>query len=202
MPERLTLSVLALAARAGLLTTLVQAGVLLPVSALGASLLGLAVLDRGETGRHRWQSLAVGLICVSVLLRVCYAAVVELLPEETYYWNYSQHLALGYLDHPPVVAWLIRAGTTLLGDHAFGVRSGALLCGLLTSLFVYRTARDLFGPQAALAALLLANTLPFFFLAGMIITPDAPLTACWAASVYFLQQALVGGRRGRGGVPA
>ena len=126
LPARLTLSVLALVVRAGLLTTLVQSGLPLSLAALGASLLGLAVLDRGEVGRHRWQSLAVGLVCVSVLLRLCYAASVELLPEETYYWNYSQHLALGYLDHPPMVAWLIRAGTTLFGDHAFGVRAGAL----------------------------------------------------------------------------
>ena len=30
----------------------------------------------------------------------------------------------------------------------------------------------------------------------MIVTPDAPLTACWAAAVYYLQQALVAGRSG------
>jgi dolichol-phosphate mannosyltransferase len=52
--------------------------------------------------------------------------------------------------------------------------------------------RNLFGREAALAALLLAQGLPFFFLAGLLITPDAPLTAAWAASLYFLERALVG----------
>ena len=43
-------------------------------------------------------------------------------------------------------------------------------------------------------ALVLMQVLPFFFLAGMLITPDAPLTAAWAAALYFLERALVAGR--------
>ena len=32
-----------------------------------------------------------------------------------------------------------------------------------------------------------------FFVAGLLITPDAPLAAAWAAALYFLHRALVGG---------
>ena len=36
--------------------------------------------------------------------------------------------------------------------------------------------------------------LPYaFFVAGLLITPDAPLAAAWAAALYFLHRALVGG---------
>ena len=42
------------------------------------------------------------------------------MPEETYYWNYSRHLDIGYLDHPPMVGWLIWLGTAVFGDY--GVR--------------------------------------------------------------------------------
>ena len=142
----------------------------------------------------RWRALAIGLVVCSVLLRLIYCSQIELLPEETYYWNYSRHLDIGYLDHPPMVAWLIRAGTTLLGDSELGVRAGALLCGLLSSVFIYRLTRNLFDEAAALVALVLMQGLPFFFFSGILMTPDAPLTAAWAALLYFLERALIAGR--------
>jgi dolichol-phosphate mannosyltransferase len=40
----------------------------------------------------------------------------------------------------------------------------------------------------------LMQVLPFFFLAGMLMTPDAPLTAAWAGTLYFLERALMAGR--------
>ena len=136
----------------------------------------------------RRLALALGYLLV---VRLIFAARVELMPEETYYWNYSRHLDIGYLDHPPLIAWLIRAGTTLFGNTAFGVRVGALCCGVATAFFVYRLARNIFGDTVALYALLLAQALPFFFFSGVLMTPDAPLTAAWAATAYFLERALV-----------
>jgi dolichol-phosphate mannosyltransferase len=130
------------------------------------------------------------------ILRLVYSAQIELLPEETYYWNYARHLDIGYLDHPPLVAWLIHGGTLLFGDTEFGVRFPALACGVVTSVFVYRLTRNVFGEPSALLAVMFAQALPFFFLSGMLMTPDAPLTAAWAASLYYLERALVAGRSG------
>jgi dolichol-phosphate mannosyltransferase len=141
-----------------------------------------------------WRALAVGFVVCTVLLRLIYASRIELLPEETYYWNYSRHLDIGYLDHPPMVAWLIRVTTTVLGESEFGVRAGAILCGVIASLFVYRLTRELFDDASALVALVFMQVLPFFFFSGMMMTPDAPLTAAWAALLYYLHQALIAGR--------
>jgi dolichol-phosphate mannosyltransferase len=123
-----------------------------------------------------------------------YLGSVELLPEEAYYWDYSRHLDIGYLDHPPMVAWLIRAGTAVFGQSQFGVRIGALCSGVIASVFIYRLTRNLLGEAGATAALALSQVLPFFFLSGLLMTPDAPLTAAWAASLYYLERALVAGR--------
>jgi len=142
----------------------------------------------------RWHALALGFVVCAVLLRLIYSSRIELLPEETYYWNYSRHLDIGYLDHPPMVAWLIRAGTTLFGESEFGVRSGAILCGAIASWFVYRLTRALFDDASALVALVLMQVLPFFFFGGIMMTPDAPLTAAWAALLYYLHQALIADR--------
>jgi dolichol-phosphate mannosyltransferase len=138
------------------------------------------------------RRLAIGLIASAVVLRLIFAGSVEMMPEEAYYWSYSRHLDFGYLDHPPMVAWLIRLGTDLFGQTEFGVRAGALCCGAVTSVFVYKLARNLFGEAGALAALLMTQTLPYFFLSGFLMTPDAPLAAAWAASLYFLERALIG----------
>jgi dolichol-phosphate mannosyltransferase len=142
-----------------------------------------------------WRRFALILIFGSFALRLVFAGTVEMLPEETYYWSYARHLDIGYLDHPPMVAWLIRVGTWFFGQNEFGVRIGALICGLITSLYVYRLTRNLFGDAAALAALLLASILPFFFLSGLLLTPDSPMTAAWAASLYHLERALIADQR-------
>ncbi len=137
---------------------------------------------------------AFGIAGISILLRVLYAAQIELLPEEAYYWNYSRHPDFSYLDHPPMVAWLIWAGTHALGENELGVRAGALVCGALATLFSYRLTRHLFGGVAAIFALVLMQTLPFLFLSGILMTPDSPLTAAWAALLYCLERALLAGR--------
>ncbi|MGO9514498.1 MAG: glycosyltransferase family 39 protein [Steroidobacteraceae bacterium] len=141
-----------------------------------------------------WRAGALGLVACALLLRLIYSGQVELLPEEAYYWNYSRHLDFGYLDHPPMVGWLIGAGTAAFGDTELGVRIGALCCGVIASFFMYRLTRNLFGEPSGLAAVTLMQTLPFFFLAGMLMTPDAPLTATWAAAMYFLERAMIAGR--------
>jgi dolichol-phosphate mannosyltransferase len=199
-PRWLTVALMALFLRGGVLALLTQRWGMAPqVSIVFAVALGLCVTVPGfsyalksDEQRARSRAFAFGVIAYALVLRLVYAGSVELMPEETYYWNYSRHLAFGYLDHPPMVAWLIRLGTAVFGQSEFGVRAGALCCGAITSFFVYRLARNLFDEASALAALLLAQALPFFFMSGLLMTPDAPLTAAWAASLYFLERALIG----------
>jgi dolichol-phosphate mannosyltransferase len=126
--------------------------------------------------------LAAGLL----LLRLATLAAPDLFPEEAYYWLYARHLDFGYLDHPPMVAWLIHFGTTIFGHGEFGVRIFALLCHLVTCFFVFRLTALCFDRRAAWAAMAMLQVLPFYFMTGFMITPDAPLTACWAGILYFL----------------
>ena len=178
---------MALSLRGGVLALLAQrCGWAPQIGIFFAVALGLAVTA------PRWRNAAVALIVYACVLRLVYAGSIEMMPEETYYWNYSRHLSIGYLDHPPMVAWLIRVATAVFGQTEFGVRAGALLCGTITSIFIYKLTRNLFGAATALAALLLVQALPFFFLSGLLMTPDAPLAAAWAASLYFLERALIG----------
>jgi dolichol-phosphate mannosyltransferase len=198
----LAVSLMALFLRGGVLDFLVQSwGWPAQISIVFAVIAGLAVTLPGYSqalspaaDATRARTLAISLIIYAFALRLAYLGSVELLPEETYYWNYSRHLDIGYLDHPPMVAWLIRLGTAAFGQSQFGVRIGALCSAVIASIFTYRLTRNLLGEAAATAALTLAQILPFFFLSGLLMTPDAPLTAAWAASLYYLERALVAGR--------
>jgi dolichol-phosphate mannosyltransferase len=124
------------------------------------------------------------------LLRFALSGIVELIPEETYYWMYSKHPALGYFDHPPMVAWMIAAGTALFGDTQLGVRFGTFLLWIASCGLVFLTGRLWFDKRAALAATLLFTLAPVFVGMGFIATPDAPLLFCWLAALYFISQAL------------
>jgi len=143
----------------------------------------------------RWRIAALGIAGYLVVLRIFFLGLPDLLVEEAYYWNYAQHLDLSYLDHPPLTAWMIRLGTGLFGDTAFGIRIGAFLCWLAAAFFAYRLTVNLFGKSAAFRAVLLLSVLPAFFLFGFFMTPDAPLIACWAGALHFLERALLGERR-------
>jgi dolichol-phosphate mannosyltransferase len=176
------------------------AAAIVPAALISAALLGAGFRYAESAASWRlgsggaWQAVAIGAIVIAGGLRLLYGARVELLPEETYYWSYARHLDFGYLDHPPMVAWLIAAGRALFGDGEFGVRVGAFFSAVVAAAFMYRVTRRLFGADAALAAVLLLQTLPYFFLTGLLMTPDAPLFAAWAGALCFLERALIGGR--------
>ena len=140
-----------------------------------------------------WRSPLVFGALALFLLRAFFLPFTNLFPEEAYYWNYGQHLALGYLDHPPMVAWLIRLGGAVFGHGEVGVRVFALVCSFITTVFTVRLADLLYGRRAAMMALLLVQGLPFFFLSGWVMTPDAPLTTCWAGMLYFLARVFFAG---------
>ena len=157
----------------------------------GCAFHAFARVTDGDATARRWAVAAVGLIAYLTILRAVYADPIELLSQEAYYWNYGQHLALSYFDHPPMVAWLIRSGGILFGHTELAVRSGAFACTLITMVCAYLFTRDLLGKAAGLRSALLVGILPFFFGIGFFMTPDAPVVACWAGMLFFLGRALL-----------
>ena len=110
------------------------------------------------------------------LLILLYLKVFPLTPEEAYYWNYSIRLDFGYLDHPPMVAWLIALVERLFGHGEASIRLAALACTAVMMAFVYRLALRLVDRPAALVAAAFAVLTTYgFFIAGFMISPDAPL---------------------------
>ncbi|HVT62176.1 MAG TPA: glycosyltransferase family 39 protein, partial [Legionellaceae bacterium] len=78
------------------------------------------------------------IIFLSFLIRLLFLGQHDLLVEEAYYWNYAVHLDFGYLDHPPMIAALIRCATWFFGTNEFAVRFPALICWLITTYYSYQ----------------------------------------------------------------
>ena len=157
----------------------------------------------------RATKLAIALVVIASIIRIALASAIPLLPDETYYWEWSRHLAAGYFDHPPGIALLIRAGTTICGTNPLGVRIGAILVGAIASLAIMVTSWRLGahgtdshntddvsvlddpGVRAALMMLVIPGALIGFIIA----TPDAPLLAAIALTLASLERALASSRR-------
>ncbi len=121
----------------------------------------------------------------------------DLYADEAYYWTWSRHPAAGYFDHPPMVAWLVRAGTALLPGEP-GVRILFVACGALAVVLAGLLARELSDdPRAPQVAALLAATSPILQLTGGLALPDAPVEAAYAGATWLVARA-----RGRGWIAA
>lgn len=205
----LLVCVLAFFLRGSVLSALVEVAGWSPQSAIFAAIASAALVNfTGSaffifpsssvyaTPGLRWRLLAGALILYALVLRVLFAGLIDLIPEEAYYWNYARHLDIGYFDHPPMVAWLIWISTSLFGHTEFAVRLPAILCGLGTLAFSYRLTENIFGKTSAFATGAVVALLPIYFFTGMLMTPDAPLFAAWAGTLYFLHRSLAQGRCG------
>ncbi len=129
-------------------------------------------------------------------LRVAYlaAGVLDLSPDEAHYWEWSRRLDLAYYSKGPLVAYLIRALTTVFGVSALGIRLGAVLLSVVGSLAIYRLGREAFGdPRAGVLAVVGLQLTPLFWAGSLLLTIDAPFLVLWSVALLCLYRGTVGG---------
>ncbi len=200
----LTVGLLALLLRGGVLALLVYVWHVPPLLAIFPAIIATAAVNYLGSAFYvfpnekdlpslniRWRVAAIGIILFILLLRLVYFGLAQLIPDEAYYWQYAQHMDLSFYDHPPMIAWLIWLGTSILGHNEFGVRIGALICGLISMGYLYALTQNLYDKSTAMRAVLLLTILPLGFATGILMIPDAPLVAAWAATLYYMERALV-----------
>jgi len=106
--------------------------------------------------------------------------------DEFNYMACGDHLAWGYVDHPPLVPFLLKISRMILGDS---LRSIRFVPALVTSAGVVLTAmiaRELGGRRYAnfLAALAFVAA-PVYLLNGSLLTTNYPEPLLWMGCVYF-----------------
>jgi 4-amino-4-deoxy-L-arabinose transferase-like glycosyltransferase len=139
--------------------------------------------------RRAWR-IAAAWWLVGAAARALLASLVPLLPDETYYWEWTRRLEGGYFDHPPGIALLLAAGVRVAGDTFVGVRLGPWLAGGVAHAALILLAGHLGGPRAAARAGLLVVLLPLATLGLVLATPDAPMLAALSLGALFVTRAL------------
>jgi dolichyl-phosphate-mannose-protein mannosyltransferase len=142
-----------------------------------------------EPASASWRT-AIWLLVGLAVLQGAVGSRIPLDPDEAYYWEWSRRLALGYYDHPPAIAYLIRAGTVIFGPTALGVRFVPILANLGGGLMMLLTARRLGGACAARNAAPLVLSLPILAVWLILATPDCPLFLANGLALYAAVRAL------------
>lgn len=115
-----------------------------------------------------------------LLLMLVQVPFIELMSDEAYYWCYAQHPDFGYLDHPPMTAFLINIGTAILPGE-LGVRIVPIL---LSTAGIYIWERIVTPKNLTLFYTLVVSVGLLHFI-GFMAIPDAPLL--FFASLFLYQ---------------
>lgn len=149
--------------------------------------------DNKKISFPRWLQQALLVVVVVSSLRVAALTLVtaDLLVDEVQYWLWGQNLDWGYYSKPPLIAWVIRLSTELIGvDTAFAIRaSGPILHGL-TAVFLGLAAASIAGGRVALSTVLIYLLAPFASLGSILISTDTVMAPFYALSIYLLLKAV------------
>jgi hypothetical protein len=127
-------------------------------------------------------------ILALALVRAWLAATLGLTEDEAYYRLWALAPAMGYLDHPPMVGWMIALGRWIAGDTPFGIRFTAILVSLVGPFLLWRTSAILYGPTVARRAMWIGLAMPLLAVGGVVITPDTPSVLFWGLAGWALAE--------------
>lgn len=103
----------------------------------------------------------------------------ELYFDEAQYWVWSREPAFGYYTKPPLIAWLVAAGTSICGDQPFCVRYPAPIIHFATSLLVHAVALRLFDRRIAFWSAIIYGIMPGVSVSATLMSTDVPLLFFW-----------------------
>ena len=121
------------------------------------------------------------------LINLLQSYFTELIFDEAYYWYYAQKMAWGYFDHPPMVALLIKIGTSFLPGE-LGVRFMSCVLSILSLIILWllidNPKKNNFIPHFFILvfSMTLMNAYGFFTL------PDTPLLFFTTLFLYYYKK--------------
>ena len=113
--------------------------------------------------------------------------------DEAYYHAWGHRLAMGYFDHPPLVAWL-SSFSQLFGSSFLQGRLGTVLLGVMSLWIMFRLYRLCCFPdkEQFYTACLLGGGNAAALICGFLTTPDAVILFAWALALHESAIAMLG----------
>jgi 4-amino-4-deoxy-L-arabinose transferase-like glycosyltransferase len=128
-------------------------------------------------------------LSIFTIIRLALSLLFPLTADESYYWLWSKHLSLSYVDHPPMVAYL-NFLTTFGRENIVMLRLGTVVITLLTSILIYFLAKKIFDAKIAFWSAILFQIIPHFVVVWLTMFVELPLVLCWSAALLALTLAI------------
>lgn len=143
---------------------------------------------------NRWVALiALALFAIHFTLGSRYG----IFRDELYYFACGDHLAWGYVDHPPLIALVARLSRAAFGHWLPGLRLTPALCAAATVLLAAEIARAMRGGVfAQVAAALAVAIAPAYLVIGGFLSMNCFEPVVWSLGALLVMHAVAGGRPG------
>ena len=133
-------------------------------------------------------SLSLTLSLLMLILKLVFISSTMLIDDESFYWVWSQHPAMGYM-HAPGLAFIIRFFSEILGDNAFAVRFSGVFLYFVLAYWAYRMGREWKDERTGLIFATLICLIPFYLILSIIITCDMPMVFFLFLSTWYYHKA-------------
>lgn len=119
---------------------------------------------------------------VSLVLKLVLSAFIPPASDEAYYWAWTKFLSLSYFDHPPMIAWILKAGADLAPSYLF--RWPIVLMGQASfGIWLWLLRKELSPSQLFQFSLLMCLS-PVMGLGSLLATPDVPYMFFWSLAIF------------------
>lgn len=125
-----------------------------------------------------------------LLIRLVFIGLMGPMPQDAYYFFYSENLALSYFDHPPAIAYILWLFTSIFGKNVVAIKLADSIVTLLTVFFFYKLSRNFHDRQGTTKSVLLFFSTLMVTVLSLVSTPDTPLLLFWTLSLVLLYQAV------------
>ncbi len=130
------------------------------------------------------------LLLLTTNLRLLYITQLDLIPDESYYWEWSRNLDFSFYDQPPFIAYIIALFTFLGGHTEFALRIGAVLVSFGMTWWIYLLGKEAYNIKIGFFAALTLNAIMLYSIGGILMLQDVPQLFFWGLSTLFLYRAL------------
>ncbi|MEQ7802265.1 glycosyltransferase family 39 protein [Pedobacter sp. ASV1-7] len=140
--------------------------------------------------KDRYSALTLYMLAGILLIRLLSIGIMGPMPQDAYYFFYSEHLDLSYFDHPPGIAYILWLFTSIFGKNVIAIKLADSIVTMLTVFFFYKLSRSFYEPERALKSVLLFFTTLMVTVLSLVSTPDTPLLLFWTIALYLLHKAI------------
>lgn len=157
-----------------------------------------AVPSRPGTGAATgWQSgsaMVLYIAAIKFVLHMATAGRYGIFRDELYYLACAQHLSWGYVDQPPMIAWIAWIARHVFGESLYGLRFLPALAGAGLVWIAGKLAREMGGRRIAqVAAACAVLTAPMYLVFDHWLTMNAFEPLLWMGCTWCVLRIINGG---------